>query len=235
VKLLLDEQISGKVAARLQRQGHDTIAATTDASLRGLSDPDLFFDPSRTKEAKALCARCPVQRQCAAANATIELVREQYAANAAKVGAHFMKRLHEMKADYPCIGDIRGLGLMIGVEMIEKDGSPARAMVDRLLHRAYQNGLLLLCCGVSTLRFMPPLCVTEAEVDEAILRAVNRRLELVAEIRRHKEATSVPFVQPDVEERNLQALAAKNPGPLSADGLRGLYREVLDLTKRELG
>jgi 4-aminobutyrate aminotransferase len=105
---------------------------------------------------------------CAAANATIELVREQYCANAAKVGAHFMKRLHEMKADYPCIGDIRGLGLMIGVEMIEKDGSPARGMVDRLLHRAYHNGLLLLSCGVSTLRFMPPLCVTEAEVDESL-------------------------------------------------------------------
>jgi len=105
---------------------------------------------------------------CAAANATIDLVREQYAANAAKVGAHFMKRLHEMKADYSCIGDIRGRGLMIGVEMIEKDGSPARAMVDRLLHRAYHNGLLLLSCGVSTLRFMPPLSVSEAEVDEAL-------------------------------------------------------------------
>jgi 4-aminobutyrate aminotransferase len=105
---------------------------------------------------------------CAAANATIDLVREQYCANAAKVGAHFMKRLHEMKKDYPCIGDIRGLGLMIGVEMIEPDGSPAREMVDRLLHRAYHNGLILLSCGVSTLRFMPPLCVTEAEVDEAI-------------------------------------------------------------------
>jgi len=79
-----------------------------------------------------------------------------------------MKRLHEMKADYPCIGDIRGRGLMIGVEMIEADGSPARAMVDRLLYRAYHNGLLLLSCGVSTLRFMPPLSVTEAEVDEAL-------------------------------------------------------------------
>jgi 4-aminobutyrate aminotransferase len=40
--------------------------------------------------------------------------------------------------------------------------------VDRILHRAYQNGLLLLSCGVSTLRFMPPLCVTEPEVDEAM-------------------------------------------------------------------
>jgi 4-aminobutyrate aminotransferase len=105
---------------------------------------------------------------CAAANATIDLVREQYCANAAKVGTHFMKRLHELKPAYPCIGDIRGRGLMIGVEMIEKDGSPAREMVDRLLHRAYHNGLLLLSCGVSTMRFMPPLSVTEAEVDEAI-------------------------------------------------------------------
>ena len=106
---------------------------------------------------------------CAAANATIDLVREQYVANAAKVGAHFMKRLAELRPDYPCIGDLRGLGLMIGIELIEKDGSPARALVDRLLHRAYQNGLLLLSCGVSTLRFMPPLCVTEAEVDEAMI------------------------------------------------------------------
>ncbi|MEX1994823.1 MAG: acetyl ornithine aminotransferase family protein [Steroidobacteraceae bacterium] len=106
---------------------------------------------------------------CAAANATIDLVREQYVANAAKVGAHFMKRLAELRPDYPCIGDLRGRGLMIGLELIEQDGSPARALVDRLLHRAYQNGLLLLSCGVSTLRFMPPLCVTEAEVDEAMI------------------------------------------------------------------
>jgi 4-aminobutyrate aminotransferase len=106
---------------------------------------------------------------CAAANATIDLVREQYVANAAKVGAHFMKRLQELRPDYPCIGDLRGRGLMIGVELIEKDGSPARALVDRILHRAYHNGLLLLSCGVSTLRFMPPLCVSEAEVDEAMI------------------------------------------------------------------
>jgi len=105
---------------------------------------------------------------CAAANATLDLVREQYAANAARVGAHFMKRLAALKGDYPCIGDLRGRGLMIGLELIEKDGSPARALVDRLLHTAYRNGLLLLSCGVSTLRFMPPLCVTEAEVDEAM-------------------------------------------------------------------
>jgi 4-aminobutyrate aminotransferase len=105
---------------------------------------------------------------CAAANATIDLVREQYVQNAAKVGAHFMKQLGELRAAYPCIGDLRGQGLMIGMELIEPDGTPARALVDRILHTAYHNGLLLLSCGVSTLRFMPPLCVTEAEVDEAM-------------------------------------------------------------------
>jgi 4-aminobutyrate aminotransferase len=105
---------------------------------------------------------------CAAANATIDLVREQYVQNAAKVGAYFMKRLVELRPDYPCIGDLRGQGLMIGMELIESDGTPARALVDRILHTAYHHGLLLLSCGVSTLRFMPPLCVTEAEVDEAM-------------------------------------------------------------------
>jgi 4-aminobutyrate aminotransferase len=106
---------------------------------------------------------------CAAANMTLDLVRDQYAANAAKVGAHFMKRLRELAASYSCIGDVRGRGLMIGIELIKPDGAPNRALSDAMLHRAFQNGLLLLSCGVSTVRFMPPLCVTEAEVDEAVV------------------------------------------------------------------
>jgi 4-aminobutyrate aminotransferase len=80
-----------------------------------------------------------------------------------------MKRLKELAASYPCIGDVRGRGLMIGIELIKPDGAPNRALSDAMLHRAFQNGLLLLSCGVSTVRFMPPLCVTEAEVDEAIV------------------------------------------------------------------
>ncbi len=107
---------------------------------------------------------------CAAAIATLDLVAAEYAANAAKVGAHFMERLRGLQRDYPCIGDIRGRGLMIGMELIEDDSdrTPARALVDRLVTRAYHNGLLLLSCGVSTLRFMPPLPVTPAEIDEAV-------------------------------------------------------------------
>jgi 4-aminobutyrate aminotransferase len=56
------------------------------------------------------------------------------------------------------------------MELIEDDGArtPARALCDRLVTRAYHNGLILLSCGVSTLRFMPPLNVTAAEIDEAV-------------------------------------------------------------------
>jgi 4-aminobutyrate aminotransferase len=107
---------------------------------------------------------------CAAAIATLDLVKSEYMANAAKVGEHFMGRLRELQKDYPCIGEVRGQGLMIGMELIGNDAerTPARALCDRLVTRGFHNGLLLLSCGVSTLRFMPPLCVTKAEVDEAV-------------------------------------------------------------------
>jgi 4-aminobutyrate aminotransferase len=107
---------------------------------------------------------------CAAAIATIDLVNQQFMANAARAGQHFMDRLREMAREYPCIGEVRGKGLMIGMELIENDAdrTPARALCDRLVTRAYHNGLILLSCGVSTLRFMPPLSVSEAEIDEAV-------------------------------------------------------------------
>lgn len=105
---------------------------------------------------------------CAAAIATIDLVEREYAANASAIGAYFMSRLRELASDYRCIGDLRGRGLMIGMELVEPDGSPAAPLCDALITRAFQNGLLLLSCGVSTVRFMPPLSVTRAEVDEAL-------------------------------------------------------------------
>jgi 4-aminobutyrate aminotransferase len=107
---------------------------------------------------------------CAAAIATIDLVRQGLADNAARVGAHFMQRLAGLARAYPCVGEVRGKGLMIGMELIEAGAEriPARALCDTVVNRAYHNGLLLLSCGVSTVRFMPPLSVTEAEVDEAV-------------------------------------------------------------------
>jgi 4-aminobutyrate aminotransferase len=107
---------------------------------------------------------------CAAAIATLDLVRREYMANAARAGEHFMTRLRELAGDYPCVGDVRGKGLMIGMELVEGDAerTPARALCDRLVTRAYHNGLILLSCGVSTVRFMPPLTVSVAEIDEAV-------------------------------------------------------------------
>ncbi|MGB5103103.1 MAG: acetyl ornithine aminotransferase family protein [Steroidobacteraceae bacterium] len=108
---------------------------------------------------------------CAAAIATIDLVKREYAANAARLGEYFMARLRDLMRDYPCIGEVRGKGLMIGMELIEDDAerTPARALCDAVVTRAYHNGLILLSCGVSTVRFMPPLSLLEAEVDEAMV------------------------------------------------------------------
>jgi 4-aminobutyrate aminotransferase len=106
---------------------------------------------------------------CAAAIATLDLVERDYLANSASVGEYFITRLRALAHDdYPCVGDVRGRGLMIGMELVQPDGSPATQLCDTLITRAFHNGLLLLSCGVSTVRFMPPLCVSRAEVDEAM-------------------------------------------------------------------
>ncbi len=73
-----------------------------------------------------------------------------------------------------------------------------------------------------------------AERDRTILAAVNARLKLVAELKRHKQGQRIEFVDPEQEERLLQALERTNAGPLSRDGLRQLWKEILALTKREV-
>jgi len=107
---------------------------------------------------------------CAAANATLDLVNSSMAANAAAVGTHFASRLRELAHEFPCIGDVRGRGLMLGIELIgpEPERVPARDLAQKVIERAFHNGLLLLTCGLSTVRFMPPLNVTAAQVDEAV-------------------------------------------------------------------
>jgi 4-aminobutyrate aminotransferase len=107
---------------------------------------------------------------CAAALATLELVESEYAANAAKVGEYFLARLRELQKKYPVIGDVRGKGLMIGMELVTDSviRKPAKALCDAVITRAFHQGLLLLSCGASTVRFMPPLMINNADVDEAI-------------------------------------------------------------------
>ncbi len=107
---------------------------------------------------------------CAAALATLDLVDKEYARNAAAVGEYFMDRLRELQTRHEVIGEVRGKGLMIGIELVtDRDSrNPARELCDAVIHRAYHNGLILLSCGVSTVRFMPPLITTRRDVDEAL-------------------------------------------------------------------
>jgi 4-aminobutyrate aminotransferase len=107
---------------------------------------------------------------CAAALATLDLVEREYQANAATVGAYFMEKLMTLACAHEVIGEVRGRGLMLGMELVtDRVGkTPAKALCDALITRAYHNGLILLSCGQSTVRFMPPLMITRADVDEAV-------------------------------------------------------------------
>jgi 4-aminobutyrate aminotransferase len=107
---------------------------------------------------------------CAAALATLELVEREYAANAASVGDYFSGRLRALQKRFDCIGDVRGKGLMIGAELVTDRTSrtPDPGLCQRVLTRAFHNGLLLLSCGVSTVRFIPPLMINRSHVDEAV-------------------------------------------------------------------
>jgi chorismate mutase / prephenate dehydratase len=71
-------------------------------------------------------------------------------------------------------------------------------------------------------------------VDRELTAAVNRRLELVAELKRYKDANGLPFVDAEREKQLLDERLAENPGPLSDEGLRAFYVELLALIKREL-
>jgi 4-aminobutyrate aminotransferase len=107
---------------------------------------------------------------CAAALATLDLVERELAANARETGAYLLQRLHAIGSRYETVGEVRGIGLMIGVELIRSSRTrePALELCEAVVDRAFRNGLLLLSCGESTVRFMPPLVAKRAEVDEAI-------------------------------------------------------------------
>jgi 4-aminobutyrate aminotransferase len=119
---------------------------------------------------------------CAAALATVDLVANEYAANAARVGEYFMQRLNAFAENSPLVGQVRGKGLMIGMELVTDRTSkkPAKKLCDALITRAYHNGLILLSCGQSTVRFMPPLVIERADVDEAMLLLEQSLNEVIA-------------------------------------------------------
>ena len=115
---------------------------------------------------------------CAAALATLDLVRNGYVENARQTGAYISERLQALAGKFEVIGDVRGRGLMIGMELVRdrQSKTPARELATSLVNRAYQNGLLLLTCGASAVRLIPPLMIERATVDEG-LEILARSLE----------------------------------------------------------
>jgi 4-aminobutyrate aminotransferase len=107
---------------------------------------------------------------CAAALATLDLVEHEYTANAADVGAYFIDRLRGLQGGHPEIGDVRGKGLFIGMELVKDrtTKAPAKEFCEAAITRAFHNGLLLLSAGPSTIRLAPPLVVTRGQIDEAM-------------------------------------------------------------------
>jgi 4-aminobutyrate aminotransferase len=107
---------------------------------------------------------------CAAALATIDLIETQYMQNAAEIGSYTMGCLRKIMETHEYIGDVRGLGLMIGMEFVEDrlTKEPHEKLRDLIIDQAFQRGLLLLGCGKSTIRFAPPLSVSRDETDEAL-------------------------------------------------------------------
>src|SRR3954447_6500741 len=107
---------------------------------------------------------------CAAALATIALLKDQLVANAADVGAHLMAGLKDLAGKHALIGDVRGRGLMIGVELVRDRATKERATDERdaVVNAAFSRGLLVLGAGKNTVRFSPPLVLTRGEADTAI-------------------------------------------------------------------
>lgn len=107
---------------------------------------------------------------CAAAVAVIDtMVREKIPERADRLGRPVMERMRALQTDIPALADVRGLGLMIGLEFM-RDGAPAAGLVDRIATNALAHDLLLLSCGVegNVIRLIPPLTIPEAELDAGL-------------------------------------------------------------------
>ncbi|MFX1450554.1 MAG: acetyl ornithine aminotransferase family protein [Promethearchaeota archaeon] len=108
---------------------------------------------------------------CAAANETIKILQdEKLVENSARMGKFFMKRLKEFENNYESIGQIRGKGLMMGIEFVKdrKLKTPAPELPKKILNVALKKGLILLPAGVSVIRIMPPLNIDEELATEGL-------------------------------------------------------------------
>ncbi len=108
---------------------------------------------------------------CAAAEATVRVLKEEgLVENAARLGEVLLAGLRDIQERCSLLGDVRGLGLMVGAEFTMPDGSPATALVKDVVARCLEQGLLLLTCGTygNVIRWIPPLVVTREQIEGAL-------------------------------------------------------------------
>ncbi len=107
---------------------------------------------------------------CAAANATLELVENGLVDQAARVGRHLLARAADVASRHEVVGDVRGLGLMVGLELCDpaRGGAPAKKLAEAVVQTAFRKGLLVLDAGESVVRLLPPLVADEVDVDLAL-------------------------------------------------------------------
>lgn len=108
---------------------------------------------------------------CAAASAAIDIIQsEKLRENAAKQGAYVMKRLEEVKEKSEIVGDVRGKGLMIGIELVENKVTkkPAPKKAAEIMTKSWKRGVAVITCGKSTIRIAPPLIITRELIDAGI-------------------------------------------------------------------
>jgi 4-aminobutyrate aminotransferase len=138
----------------------------------------------------------------AAAMATLDVIEREGLRNSAEVGAYMLRRMKSWPEKYGLVGDVRGRGLMIGVELVrdKKTKERAGAERDRVVEAAFEKGLLLLGCGENTVRISPPLIITKEQADIAM----DILEQAIADVQRG--------VEPDVET------PSKEIAPLSPAG-----------------
>ncbi|HYE72902.1 MAG TPA: aminotransferase class III-fold pyridoxal phosphate-dependent enzyme, partial [Blastocatellia bacterium] len=119
----------------------------------------------------------------AASLVTIELLEDELVQNAAQMGEYLMSGLQELKQKHAMIGDVRGKGLMIGIELVKDRASkaPAAAERDQVEIECFNRGVIIQGCGISTIRLSPPLVIDREQCDFA-LKTLDEALSAVSKM-----------------------------------------------------
>jgi len=128
---------------------------------------------------------------CRAALATIELLEEGLIKNAAHIGGYILEKLKELQKRFHLIGDVRGKGLMIGIELVKDRQTKEKAIEERsrIIRACFERGLLILGAGENVIRFSPPLIIAKKEADTA-LTIFEEVLKKVEKTSKHRVAVS---------------------------------------------